>query len=61
MEIDNKYQSIILEALEEMMYRISLDLASYKGGPLTKERRALTRKQAKLEKLQHLIFSQKKL
>ncbi|WP_424963665.1 hypothetical protein [Ekhidna sp.] len=58
-KIDNKYQPILLEALEELMYKLSLQLDDFKGEPLGDERKRLTKKQAELEKLQHLISSQK--
>ncbi len=53
--IDPKYKSILLEALEEMMYKLSLQLNDLKGGPLTKERKELTEKQNLVEELQHQI------
>ncbi len=55
LQIDNKYKPLLLEAMEELMYKISLQLEDMKGGPLTKQRKALTKKQADAEKLQHLI------
>ncbi len=55
MNIDPKYNSILLEALEDMMYKLSLQLDSLKGAPLTKERKILTEKQVMLEELQHQI------
>lgn len=58
MNIDPKYKPLILEALEDMMYKISLQLEELKGGPLTKERKALTEKQAEVEKAQHAILSE---
>jgi len=45
----------MLEALEELMYKLSLQLDSLKGEPMTKERKELTRKQTQIEELQHLI------
>lgn len=59
MNIDPKYKPILLEALEELMYKLSLQLESLKGGPLTKDRKELTEKQAMLEELQHHISSLK--
>ena len=53
--IDPKYKPILLEALEDLMYKLSLQLDSLKGGPLTKERKDLTAKQDMLEELQHTI------
>lgn len=59
MTIDPKYKPILLEALEEMMYQLSLELAELKGEPLTPERKKLTAKQNLVEELQHLISSVK--
>jgi len=56
-QIDPKFKPLLLEALEDLMYKLSLQLDSLKGGPLTKERKDLTAKQDMLEELQHLISS----
>ena len=56
-ELDSKYKTILLEAIQEQMYKTSLELENYKGKPLTKERKILTKKQSDLEKLQHLLHS----
>ena len=55
MNIDSKYKPLLLEAVEDLMYKLSLQLNELKGGPLTKERKELTDKQAMLEELQHFI------
>ena len=55
MEIDNKYQPVLLEAMEDLMYKISLELERMKGQPLTTQRKQLTKKQKDVEELQHLI------
>jgi hypothetical protein len=55
MQVDPKHKAILLEALEDMMYKLSLELDALKGKPLTKERKALTKKQELIEELQHLI------
>jgi hypothetical protein len=55
MNVDTKYKPILLEALEDMMYKLSLQLDALKGEPLTTERKALTKKQELIEELQHLI------
>ncbi len=55
MEIHPKYKSLLLEAIQNMMYKISLDLESLKGQPMTKSRKELTKKQKSLEELQHVI------
>ncbi|MEO1053225.1 MAG: hypothetical protein AAFX87_21515 [Bacteroidota bacterium] len=54
-KLDTQYQPILLEALEDMMYKISLQLDDLKGGPNTQQRKELTQKQAQIEELQHLI------
>ncbi|MCB0621427.1 MAG: hypothetical protein KDC43_11450 [Saprospiraceae bacterium] len=54
-QIDLKYQPLLLEALEELMYKVSLELDSLKGSPLSAHRQQLTKKQQELEKLQQLI------
>ena len=55
LNLDQKYKPILLEALEDLMYKLSLQLEDLKGGPLTKERKDLTEKQNLLEELQHQI------
>jgi hypothetical protein len=55
MNVDPKHKAILLEALEDMMYKLSLQLDALKGKPMTKERKALTKKQELIEELQHLI------
>ena len=59
MLIDSKYKPLVLEALEDLMYKLSLQLEGMKGGALTKERKELTEKQGMLEELQHLISGMK--
>ena len=36
MEIPDKYRKIVVEALGDLMYRISLDLSKLKGQPMTR-------------------------
>lgn len=55
LQIDPKFKPLLLEALEDLMYKLSLQLKDLKGGPLTSERKALTEKQDQLEELQHII------
>ncbi len=57
MSIDPKYKPVLLEALGELMYKISLELENVKGGPLTTWRKELTHKQEMVEQLQHYISS----
>lgn len=54
-EIDPRYKPILLESLEELMYKLSLQLEELKGQPMTRERRKLTEKQTLIEDLQHQI------
>lgn len=58
LNIDTKYGPILLEALEDMMYKLSLQLNDMKGEPMGKARKELTQKQELLEELQHLISVQ---
>ncbi len=55
MELHPKYKPLLLEALEDMMYKLSLQLEDFKGGPLDKERKELTEKQSQIEELQHIV------
>lgn len=56
MELPDKYQPVVQEALQDLLYKVSLDLAKLKGQPLTKERKQLTKKQTQIEELQHLLW-----
>lgn len=55
MTIDPKYKPVLLEALEDMMYKLSLQQEKLKGKPLTPERKEITDKQTQVEELQHQI------
>ena len=57
MKIKSKYKAVLLEALEDMMYKVALELNNLTGQPLTKERKELSQKQAQIEELQHLIYN----
>ena len=54
-ELNPDHKPILLEALEDMLYKLSLQLDDLKGGPLDKGRKELTRKQSRVEELQHII------
>jgi len=58
-KLNAKYKDILLESLEDMMYKLSLQLEDLKGEPLGKQRKELTRKQTIVEELQHLISATK--
>lgn len=47
--IDAKNKKLLLEALEELMYKLSLQLSDLKGGPMDKQRKALTPNKNKLK------------
>lgn len=55
MTINPKYKPILLEALEDMMYKLSIQQEKLKGKPLTAERKEITNKQTLVEELQHQI------
>jgi hypothetical protein len=55
MNITNKEKELLLEALEDLMYKLSLELEEFKGRPLTARRKELTNKQKALEALQNDI------
>ena len=57
MELEEHDRALLLEALEELMYKLSLELNDLKGGPLNARRKELTKRQKEVEKLQHTISS----
>jgi len=56
LSIDSKHAPLLLEAIEELLYKVALRLEALKGGPMTGERKALTAKQRQLERLQHELL-----
>ena len=57
-KIDSKYVPILLEGLEELLYKLALQMEDLKGGPMTPERKRLDKKQKMVEDLQHKISLQ---
>ena len=57
-KIDSKYVPILLEGLEELLYKLALQMEDLKGGPMTPERKRLDKKQKEVEELQHQISIQ---
>lgn len=55
-KIDPKDIPLLLEAIGELLYKVSLELQQLKGGPLTRERKELTEKQRRLEAIQHELL-----
>lgn len=51
--IDAKHIPLLLEAIEELLYKTALRLEEFKGEPMNKERRELSQKQRELEQLRH--------
>jgi hypothetical protein len=57
-QIPEKYGQLLLESIEESLYKIALDMDQLKGGPMTPERKKLDKRQKALEELQHEISVQ---
>lgn len=57
-QIPEKYKDLILETIEEALYKIALNIEDLKGGPMTPQRKKLDKKQKDLEALQHKISVQ---
>ena len=55
LQLDPKYKPLLLEALEDLMYKLSMQLEELKGEPLNSARKQLTEKQQQVEDLQHQI------
>ena len=56
--IDSKHVPVLLEGLEELLYKLALQMEDLKGGPMTPERKRLDQKQKEVEELQHQISVQ---
>lgn len=56
-QFDSKYKALVLEALEDMMYKLSIELSQLAGGPMDSHRKKLTKKQTQIETLQHIVSS----
>ncbi len=56
--IDSKHVPVLLEGLEELLYKLALQMEELKGGPMTPERKRLDHKQKLVEELQHDISQQ---
>ncbi|MEQ8360554.1 MAG: hypothetical protein RH860_13780 [Cytophagales bacterium] len=57
-QIPEKYKGLILETIEEALYKIALNMEDLKGEPMTPQRKKLDKKQKELEALQHKISVQ---
>ena len=49
--IDEKYRPVLIEVLNDYLYKVSLELNELKGQPLTKKRKELSKKQRLIEQL----------
>ena len=56
--LPSKYSQLLLESIEESLYKIALEMDQLKGGPMTPERKKLDKRQKELEELQHEISVQ---
>ena len=54
-KLDDKYKNVLLEALEDLMYKLSIEQESYKGMPMDASRKKLTQKQGLVENLQYEV------
>ena len=57
MKIDIKYKDILLDALEDRMYKVSMRLNGMRGQAMNRERKRWTRLQKEIERLQHVIYT----
>ena len=56
--IEEKYRGVVLEAMNDYLYKVSLELNQLKGGAMTNRRKELTRKQKLMEEIRsHLNAS----
>ena len=52
----NDYEvSILLEALEDLLYKLAMEMNRFKGGPMSPGRQKIDKKQNSAEELQHRI------
>jgi hypothetical protein len=52
----NDYEvSILLEALEDLLYKLAMEMNQFKGGPMSSGRQKIDKKQSFAEELQHRI------
>lgn len=49
--IDEKYRPVLIEVLNDYLYKVSLELNELKGQPMTKKRKELSKKQRLIEEL----------
>lgn len=54
-QIDGTYKAVLLEALNDQLYKVSLELNALKGQPLTNKRKELSRKQRLLEEVRDVV------
>lgn len=54
-QIDEKYKTVLIEALDDHLYKVSLELNKLKGQPLTSRRKELSKKQRLLEEVRGML------
>ncbi len=55
-QIDDKFKDVLVEVLDDYLYRVSLELNALKGQPMTSNRKDLTKNQRKMEELRNLLL-----
>jgi hypothetical protein len=55
--IDDKYRPILIDVLNDYLYKVSIELNELKGQPLTKKRKELSKKQRLIEELRNKLSS----
>ena len=56
-KVDAKYRSVILEALDDYLYKVSMELNELKGHAMNNRRKELTKKQRLIEDLRRDLNS----
>ena len=56
-KVDSKYKSVVLEALDDYLYKVSIQLNELKGHAMNNRRKELTKKQRLIEELRSRLNS----
>jgi predicted transcriptional regulator len=55
-DLSRDQSQLLLECVEEQLYKVALEMEEFKGGPMTAARKKLDKRQKSLEELQHQIM-----
>ena len=55
LKVDSKYYTVLREALDDYLYKVSLELNDLKGHTMNNRRKELTRKQRLIEELRNKL------